>query len=352
MSDAAHQQAKDDAQFLAVVMEASAEPNPLGGQIAAVVRELDRSFLLPSGLAAGDVLIDVSYSGLNYKEANIYSGRRAEALPLPLIMGIDAVGTVRESAHPAWGVGDAVIINGAGLGHLSNGGISELVVAPGDSLVGLPAGLTDRMAGAHGTAGFTAALSVDALVRHGVQPGDGPVLVTGASGGVGAIAVMLLARAGFEVAALTGRSAANGEMLRRLGATTIVERSELEGKQKPLQSERWAGVVDTVGGQILANALSQTSYDGIVTCCGLAASHEVTASMFPFILRGVTLVGINSVDCPVPKRVAAWERLAADTDNALLESITEEISMEDVPARVVDFLSGSVTGRLLVRVAR
>lgn len=337
--------------FPAMVMEQSDEANAAGANIKASVQRIGRSALMPAGaLPGGEVLIEVSYSGLNYKEAIIYSGQRGGTLPLPLVMGIDAVGTVAESAHEAWTPGDEVIINGAGLGDLRHGGISRFAVAPGDSLVRLPAGMSARTAGGLGTAGFTAALSVDALVREGVAPEHGPVLVTGASGGVGAIGVMLLNRAGYEVAALTGRAAQNGDMLRRLGAATLIERAELEGDPRPLQSARWGGVLDTVGGKILSNALAQTVYDGTVTCCGLAADREFTSSVMPFILRGVTLSGINSVDAPAVKRRSAWERLASDVDVALLESITEEIPMERVPDYALRFLSGAVTGRVRVRI--
>lgn len=338
-------------QFRAVLMEASEVPNAAGAPITARVADLDASWLLPHGLPQGEVLLAVTHSGLNYKEAIIYSGQRGDALRLPQIMGIDGVGTVVESAHPGWQAGDAVIINGAGLGDLRHGAISTLTSAPGDALVALPEGMRPETAAALGTAGFTAALSVEELVRRGLSPDEGAVLVTGASGGVGAIAVMLLSAAGFEVAALTGRAAENGEMLRRLGAAQLVERSELEGAQAPLQPQRWAGAVDTVGGPILANILAQTIYEGTVTCCGLAASREVTASMYPFILRGVTLAGINSVDSPAAKRAAAWSRLAADIDVDQLESITQEISMAEVPDYALQFLSGSVTGRVRIRTA-
>jgi acrylyl-CoA reductase (NADPH) len=283
------------------------------------------------------VLIDVTYSSLNYKDALAVTGRPGVIRADTLIAGIDLVGTRRDT-------GERVLVNGRGLGETHDGGLAEVARVPEEWLVPVPERFTDAQAAAIGTAGYTAALCVLAL--HGI--GDGEVLVTGATGGVGSIAVMLLARAGISIAAVTGK--ADHDPLRRLGATTIIDRAEFEQPGKPLQPGRWAGVVDTAGGVILANALSQTRYGGTVAACGMAAATDVTASMMPFILRAVSLVGINSVFTPVADRAAAWALLDRDLDTGLLDSLTASIGLDAVVGEAGRMIAGETTGRIVVDV--
>lgn len=287
---------------------------------------------------AGDgVLVDVTYSSLNYKDALAITGRPGVIRADTLIAGIDLVGARRDT-------GERVLVNGCGLGETHHGGFAEAARVPEEWLVPVPSRLTDVQAAAIGTAGYTAALSVLAL--DGV---DGEVVVTGATGGVGSIAVALLTATGRQVAAVTGK-ADQHDYLRALGATTIIDRAELESPGKPLQSERWAGAVDTVGGTVLANVLSQTRYGGIVTACGLAGATDVTASMMPFILRAVSLVGINSVYTPRKRRLAAWELLDRELDLALLDGLTASIGLGDAVASAERMLAGESTGRTVVDV--
>lgn len=296
-----------------------------------------------SDIGEGPVTIDVEWSSLNYKDALALTGRPGVIRTDRLIAGIDLVGTIRAT-------GQQVLINGRGLGETHDGGLAEVARVPADWPLPLPAAFTARLAAAIGTAGFTAALSALALGNVGPgKPSPGPVLVTGATGGVGSIAIALLAKAGIEVAALTGKTD-HHDYLRGLGATTIIDRAELQTAGKPLQSERWAGAIDTVGGPILANVLAQTRYGGTVAACGIAGSPDVAASMMPFILRGVTLAGINSVFTPQPTRLAAWALLERDLDPDLLDSITTSIGLQDAVATAERMLAGETTGRIAVDV--
>ena len=287
---------------------------------------------------AGDgVLVDVTYSSVNYKDALAITGRPGVIRAETLIAGIDLVGTRRDT-------GERVLVNGCGLGETHDGGLAEVARVPEEWLVPVPSRMTDAQAAAIGTAGYTAALCVLALA--GVE---GEVVVTGSTGGVGSIAIALLAATGREVAAVTGK-ADQHDYLRSLGATAIVDRAELEAPGKPLQSERWAGAVDTVGGAVLANVLSQTRYGGIVTACGLAAATDVTASMMPFILRAVSLVGVNSVFTPRERRLAAWQLLDRDLGTGLLDSLTTSIGLDAAVATAERMLAGDTTGRIVVDV--
>ncbi|KQX05230.1 MULTISPECIES: MDR family oxidoreductase [unclassified Leifsonia] len=300
--------------------------------------------------AADAVELEVSYSSLNYKDGLAVAGRPGVTRSYPIVAGIDVVGTVVDSADSRWAPGDRVLLNGGGLSETRHGGYTERAVIPGASLVRVPAPLTDRQAAAIGTAGFTAMLSVLALERHGVSPTDGPVLVTGASGGVGSVAITLLARAGFEVTAVTGRAADNGDYLRTLGAAALIDRAELAESGKPLQSQRWAAAIDSVGGVPLANVLAQVQYGGVVAACGLAASADLPTTVLPFILRAVSLVGVNSVEAPLSLREEAWGRLATDLDLAQLDGMTSEIGLDDVFTAADDILDGRTRGRTVVAI--
>ena len=302
-----------------------------------------------AALAEGDVLVAVEYSTLNYKDALALTNKGPVVRLWPIVPGIDGAGSVIDSRHPRWQVGDPVLHNGWGVGESRWGCLAERVVLGGDGLVRLPAAFTARQAMAIGTAGYTAMLCVLALERHGSKAGDGEVLVTGASGGVGSIAIALLARLGHRVVAATGK-AAEADYLKALGAADIVERATLSAPGKPLQKERWAAVVDAVGSHTLANALAQTRYGGVVAACGLAQGADLPGSVMPFILRGVTLAGIDSVMAPLARREEAWQRLARDLDAALLERITEEIALDTVIARAHELMAGRVRGRLVVRI--
>lgn len=287
---------------------------------------------------SGDgVLVDVTYSSVNYKDALAITGRPGVIRAETLIAGIDLVGTRRDT-------GARVLVNGCGLGETHDGGLAEVARVPEEWLVPVPARMSDAQAAAIGTAGYTAALCVLAL--EGVE---GEVVVTGSTGGVGSIAIALLAASGREVAAVTGK-AEQHDYLRSLGAASIVDRAELETTGKPLQSERWAGAVDTVGGTVLANVLSQTRYGGTVTACGLAGATDVPASMMPFILRAVSLVGINSVFTPRDTRLAAWELLDRELDLALLDGLTASIGLGDAVAAGDRMIAGATTGRIIVDV--
>jgi acrylyl-CoA reductase (NADPH) len=311
-----------------------------GASVAFV--ELDES-----ELGEGEVLLDVAYSSLNYKDGLALRGDRGVARISPLIPGIDVVGTVVESGDERWSSGDEVVLTGAGLGETRNGGYSVRARVPSASLVRVPPALGMRRAAAIGTAGFTAAQAVLALERAELPDGD--VVVTGATGGVGSIAVMLLAAAGRHVAAATGHPDDRG-YLERLGASALVDRSELQQAGKPLQASRWAGAVDVVGGTTLATLLAQTRYGGAVASCGLVESAELATTVMPFILRGVSLLGINSVEAPLATRARVWERLARDLDTGLLDSLTTEIALDEVPAHASRILAGDTRGRTVVRV--
>ncbi len=303
-----------------------------------------------SQLPAGDVLARISHSSLNYKDGLAITQRGPVVRNWPMVAGIDGAGTVLESSHPAWQAGDSFIHNGWGLGETRWGCLAERARLQGDWLVKRPAALTARQAMAIGTAGYTAMLCVLALERHGVRPGDGEVLVTGATGGVGSVATMLLAKLGHKVVAATGK-AHEADYLRRLGAASVIDRAELSVPGKPFQKERWAAVIDAVGSHTLANALAQTRYGGVAAACGLAQGPDLTTSVMPFILRGITLIGIDSVVVPLALREAAWARLARDIDPELLETMTTDITLADCVARAQDLLDGKVRGRLVVAVA-
>ena len=300
-------------------------------------------------LPDADVLVRIEHSTLNYKDGLAITNKGPIVRAWPMVAGIDGAGTVLQSRHADWKAGDRVIHNGWGVGETRWGCLGERARLKGDWLVALPSSLSARQAMAIGTAGYTAMLAVIALEKHGVKPGDGPVLVTGASGGVGSVAIALLARLGHQVAAATGRPQ-EAAYLRELGAAEIVERAELSAAGKPLQKERWAAAIDAVGSHTLVNALAQTRYGGIVAACGLAQGFDLPATVMPFILRGVTLAGIDSVMAPLALRQEAWRRLAHDLDARALDLITAEVPLDDAIDKAGELLVGGVRGRIVVRI--
>lgn len=302
-------------------------------------------------LPEGDVTIDVAYSTLNYKDGLAITGSSPVVRKFPMVPGIDLAGTVRESTHADWKAGDKVVLNGWGVGEGHWGGLSQVARLNGDWLVPLPSAFSEKQAMAIGTAGYTASLCVEALVKAGVTPDQGEILVTGATGGVGSVAVALLKKAGFTVAGSTGK-ASEAEYLTKLGADSIIDRAELSEKGRPLAKERWAGVVDSVGSFTLVNACAATKYGGAVAACGLAQGADFPATVMPFILRGVRLLGVDSVMAPKVARLAAWERLARDLDPALIDVIGAEIGLGDAIAAASDLLAGKVRGRIIVDVNR
>lgn len=302
-------------------------------------------------LPDGDVSIDVEYSTLNYKDGLAITGSSPVVRKFPMVPGIDLVGVVTESGHADWAKGDRVVLNGWGVGETHWGGLAQRARLNGDWLVPLPAAFTAGQAMAIGTAGYTASLCVDALLARGVAPEQGEILVTGATGGVGSVAIALLAKAGFDVVAVTGKASESG-YLQQLGAATVLDRAEFAGPGKPLQKERWAGVVDTAGSHTLANACAQTRYGGAVAACGLAQGMDFPASVAPFILRGVTLLGIDSVMAPRKPRLAAWDRLARDLDPAALEAIAREVGLAEAIGAAQELMDGTVRGRIVVDVNR
>lgn len=306
--------------------------------------------LTEADLPAADVTVDVEYSSFNYKDGLALAGRNRILRRYPIVPGIDFAGTVATSENPRLRPGDRVVLTGFGVGEGWSGGFAERARVKGDWLVKLPEGLDTRQAMVIGTAGFTAMLAVMALERHGLAPG-GEVVVSGAAGGVGSIAVRLLSRLGHRVAALTGRASERG-FLESLGASEIIDRSAYQAPGKPLERERWQGAVDTVGGTILANILAATAYGGAVAACGLAGGADLPTTVFPFILRGIALLGIDSAQCPMAPREAAWQRLARDLTAADLAAVSEEIALEDLPARAEAILAGRVRGRTIVNVRR
>lgn len=312
----------------------------------AIHKELD-----PAQLPDGDVTVRVDYSTLNYKDALAMTGKAPVVRSFPMVPGIDCAGTVEESSHSDFKSGDKVVLNGWGVGEKHWGGLAQMARLKGDWLVPLPSAFTPRQAMAIGTAGYTAMLCVMMLERHGVTPDKGSVLVTGASGGVGSVAIALLSKLGFTVAALTGR-ASEGDYLKALGAHEIIDRDELSGPGKPLARERWAGAVDAVGSHVLANVCAAMQYRGVVAACGLAAGMDFPATVAPFILRGVTLVGVDSVMCPREDRMEAWQRLASDLDPKKLELTTREIGLADAIETANGFFDGQVKGRVVVDVNR
>lgn len=300
-------------------------------------------------LPPGDVLIRVAWSTLNYKDALAISGQSPIIRQYPMIPGIDLAGTVEQSDSADWQPGDRVLINGWGIGESHWGGLAQMARVPSTWLTALPDGLTLRQTMAIGTAGYTAMLSLMALERHGLKPDSGDVLVTGASGGVGSLAILLLARRGYRVIASTGRIEERG-YLERLGASEILPREELSRPGRPLDKARWAGVIDSVGSHTLANACAQTQVDGLVAACGLAQGMDFPATVAPFILRGVTLLGINSVTKPNAVREEAWSRLAEELDLDLLAETTTETNLPDTIGAAKDLLAGRIRGRLVVDV--
>jgi len=302
-----------------------------------------------ANLMDGDVTIRVEYSTVNYKDGLAVTGKAPVVRRFPMIAGIDGAGTVESSTHPAWKPGDKVILNGWGCGETHLGSYAGKARVKGDWLVPLPATMSAREAMAIGTAGYTAMLAVMALEQHGLTPERGPIAVTGANGGVGSVAIAILAKRGFTVHAVTGRTQ-EADYLKGLGAAEIIPRQELTGPAKPLAKERWAGAVDAVGSTTLANLLSMTRYGGAVAACGLAGGMDLPTSVAPFILRGVCLYGIDSVMCPLERRKTAWKRLENELDRQKLAAMTTEIGLSDVPKAAAAILNGEVRGRIVVKI--
>jgi acrylyl-CoA reductase (NADPH) len=300
-------------------------------------------------LMDGDVTVRVEWSTLNYKDGLALTGKAPVVRRFPMIAGIDFAGTVEQSSNPQWKAGDRVVCTGWGMGETFLGAYAEKARVKGDWLVRRPEGMSARDAMAIGTAGFTAMLAVMALEKHGVMPQSGPVVVTGAAGGVGSVAIAVLAKLGYHVIASTGR-ASEAEYLKSIGAAEVIDRGELSGPAKPLAKERWAGGVDSVGSTTLANLLSMTTYGGAVAACGLAAGMDLPSSVAPFILRGVCLLGIDSVMCPLEPRKAAWNRLARDLEPKKLAGITQEIGLDQVIGLAPQILAGQVRGRVVVKI--
>jgi acrylyl-CoA reductase (NADPH) len=300
-------------------------------------------------LMEGDVTVRVEWSTLNYKDGLAVTGKAPVVRRFPMIPGIDFAGTVEQSSHPRWKAGDQVICNGWGLGETHLGAYAEKARVNGDWLVGLPEVMSARDAMAVGTAGYTAMLAVLALEKHGLTPAHGSVVVTGAAGGVGSVAIAVLSKLGYHVVASTGRLSEAG-YLRDLGAAEVIDRSELAAPAKPLAKERWAGGVDSVGSITLANLLSMTKYRGAIAACGLAGGMDLPSSVAPFILRGVCLLGIDSVMCPIELRKVAWSRLARDLDSRKLAEITQEIRLDQVIEAGGRILTGQVRGRIVVKI--
>ena len=325
--------------FKALLLTKTEAPAP---QVA--ITELDEA-----QLPAGDVLVQVSHSTLNYKDALAITGKAPVVRSYPMVPGIDFAGAVLESSDPRYRPGDAVLLNGWGVGESHWGGLAQKARVKADWLLPLPAGLTAAQAMAIGTAGYTAMLCVMALQRNGLLPALGPVLVTGANGGVGSIAIALLSRLGFEVHASTGRLA-EAEHLEALGATDIIDRATLNAPGKPLQKERWAGAVDSVGSHTLANVCAGLRYGGVVAACGLAQGMDFPSTVAPFILRGVTLAGVDSVMAPHARRAEAWQRLARELPAELLSRNTETIALADAAGVAARLLAGQVRGRVVVDV--
>ncbi len=310
----------------------------------AAVKELDES-----QLPEGNVSIRVSHSTLNYKDGLALTGKGPVVRKFPMVPGIDLAGVVEESTHPEYKVGDQVLLNGWGVGEVHWGGLAQKARMNGDWLVPLPSTFSPQQAMAIGTAGYTAMLCVLALERHGVKPADGEILVTGAAGGVGSVAVAVLAKLGYSVIAVTGRPH-DADYLKSLGAKEVLERSQFSSPGKPLGKERWAGAVDVAGSHVLANVCATTKYRGVVAACGLAAGMDFPATVAPFILRGITLVGIDSVMCPRSDRLLAWQRLGADLDIEKLGKISQEVGLDEVIPLASRILNGEVRGRVVVDV--
>lgn len=325
---------------------------------ALVINKIDNEYrttitsMDESELPSGNVKVDVIYSTLNYKDSLAITGKAPVVRKFPMIPGIDFVGRVTESNHDDYQNGDIVLLNGWGVGETHWGGLSQKACVNGDWLVPLPKSFDPRLAMAIGTAGYTAMLCILALERHGIKPDMGKILVTGAAGGVGSYAIAILSKLGFKVIALTGRVKEESDYLKSLGAYEIMHREELQHPGKPLAKERWIGVVDVAGSHILVNACAGTHYGGVITACGLAAGMDFPATVAPFILRGVTLVGIDSVMCPKDKRLEAWSRLEADLDVSKVQDIYSEIGLSETLDVAADLLSGKIRGRVIVDVNR
>jgi acrylyl-CoA reductase (NADPH) len=302
-------------------------------------------------LMEGDVTVAVEWSTVNYKDGLAVTGKAPVVRRFPMIAGIDFAGTVEQSAHPLWKTGDKVICNGWGMGETHLGAYAEKARVKGDWLVRLPDTMSARDAMAIGTAGYTAMLAVLALEKQGLTAKHGPVVVTGAAGGVGSVAIAVLSKLGYSVIASTGRMS-EAPYLRGLGAAEVIDRNELSGPAKPLSKERWAGGIDSVGSATLANLLSMTKYGGAVAACGLAGGMDLPSSVAPFILRGVCLLGIDSVMCPIDARKTAWRRLASDLDRAKLSEITHEIDLGQVIDAGARILAGQVRGRIVVKIVQ
>ena len=300
-------------------------------------------------LMEGDVTVRVEWSTLNYKDGLAVTGKAPVVRRFPMIAGIDFAGTVEHSSHPQWKAGDKVVCTGWGMGETFLGAYAQKARVKSDWLVRLPEGMSARDAMAIGTAGFTAMLAVLALEKQGIKPNAGPIIVTGAAGGVGSVATAVLSKLGYHIIASTGR-AAEADYLKSLGAAEVIDRAELSGPVKPLAKERWAGGIDSVGSATLANILSMTKYGGAVAACGLAGGMDLPSSVAPFILRGVCLLGIDSVMCPIEPRKAAWNRLARDLDSRKLIEITHEIGLDEVIAAGARILAGQVRGRIVVKI--
>lgn len=301
-------------------------------------------------LPEGDVTVRVQCSTLNYKDALAITGKGPVVRKFPMVPGIDLAGVVEQSEHPEFRAGDQVVLNGWGVGEAHWGGLAEYARLKGDWLIPLNPAFSPEQAMSIGTAGYTAMLCVIALERHGVRPESGEVLVTGAAGGVGSIAVAILAKLGYAVVAMTGRPT-EADYLKSLGASHIVDRADYSAPGKPLARELWAGAVDVAGGQVLANVCAAMKYRGVVAACGLAGGMALPATVAPFILRGVTLAGIDSVMCPKPERIEAWRRLASDLDPALLSSMTQRVALTDVIPAAERLIAGTVRGRIIVPIS-
>lgn len=305
--------------------------------------------LADADLMDGDVTVSVEYTTVNYKDGLAITGKAPVVRRFPLVPGIDFAGTVLNSSHPDFSIGDKVILNGWGVGETHHGAFARRARVKGDWLIPLPAGLSARDAMAIGTAGYTAMLCVMALERHGITPERGPLVVTGAAGGVGTVAIALLSRLGHHVIASTGRPDEAG-FLKELGAAEIIERAELAGPAKPLAKERWAGGVDAVGSHTLANVLSMTSYGGAVAACGLAGGMDLPGSVAPFILRGVSLLGVDSVMAPKALRLEAWKRLATDLDHGKLAALSRTIGFDEIIDAAKAIVAGGIRGRVVVEI--
>ena len=316
------------------------------GKVVSSIQQVDEA-----RLPEGDVTVDVTHSTLNYKDGLILEGQGRLVRQYPHIPGVDFAGTVSESANPNFKSGDAVILTGWRVGEARWGGYAAKVRVKGDWLVSMPKGLDARKAMAVGTAGFTAMLAVMALEEHGVDPKKGPVLVTGAAGGLGSVATAILAKLGYQTVCSTGRAETH-DYLKSLGASEIISRASIEQPSgRPLESERWAGVIDSVGGSTLATVLPQMMYHGVIASCGLAGGAKFEATVVPFLLRGASILGIDSVMCPIARRKAAWARLATDLPIAKLEATIQPAKLEDLPKLAPQILAGRVRGRVVVEIA-